>query len=477
MNSIQSIFKNSSWLLASQLSTSILGYLWIILIARYLGVGEFGIVNFSISFAGIISIAMDFGISIYTVRTLSRKPQITSRFLGVTIPLKIILSTCAMMVSFLILLIMNSDALTIEVCLIIVLQNAFIGMVNLFNGVFQAHEKMKYQAIGTIINSLFLLLGVLVSIYFNLGIVGVVISYLVASIISVVYGFIKANRKIVSPKFEINTKYWKKIIILSSSFGLTAIFTSIYSLIDSVMLFNMIGNDAVGLYSAAFKIVAVFLTIYGVYSSVVFPFMSKFFKDSKTQLKISYRKSIKYLLLLIFPVAIALQFYSSPIISLIYGNSYEESATILNILIWSVVFIFINGSSTALLNSSFLEKNVLKINVFACMVNVILNLILIPKYSSIGASFATIVTGVVIAILMNSLINKSVFKLEISILKDILKIIASSLILGIILYFAHLPLILAIPVGIIVYFGAIFLTKTFDHEDIYIIKEIFGKNK
>ena len=61
MSQIKAIFKNTSWLSISQVLTSVCAFLWTILIARYLGVTDYGIVSFAISFTGLIGIVMDLG--------------------------------------------------------------------------------------------------------------------------------------------------------------------------------------------------------------------------------------------------------------------------------------------------------------------------------------------------------------------------------------------------------------------------------
>lgn len=78
----------------------------------------------------------------------------------------------------------------------------------------------------------------------------------------------------------------------------------------------------------------------------------KLYKDSEDLLKISYEKSIKYLIMIMLPFAIGITIYSQDIITLIYGKSYIFAGDVLKILIWNVLFIMINGASTSLLNSS-----------------------------------------------------------------------------------------------------------------------------
>ena len=100
-------------------------------------------------------------------------------------------------------------------------------------------------------------------------------------------------------KFEIDVKFIKRVLIESIPFGLTNFFYTIYFSIDIVMLSYISGDYATGLYKSAYNIITVFTTFFVVYQAVIFPVMSKFFKESQNLIKISYELSIKYLLLII----------------------------------------------------------------------------------------------------------------------------------------------------------------------------------
>ncbi|OQD59245.1 Wzx-like protein [Methanobrevibacter arboriphilus JCM 13429 = DSM 1125] len=475
MSKINEIFKNTSWLLISQVITSIFGFVWIVLLARYLGVSDFGIMNFAISFTGIMSIFIDLGINTYVTRDLSRSPELSQKYIGNAIPLKIFLSILSFIATLVILLIMDYNLLTIEVVLLFAIQTIFLNMGWLFNGVFQAFSKMKYQAIGIIINSSLILSGTLLLTYFNLGLIAVALSYMVGSIITLIYLYNNIKNRIVVPKIQIDLDFWKKSIKQAIPFGITGIFTTIYFMIDTVMISFMAGSTAVGIYSSAYKIITVFTTIYTVYTYVVFPLMSKLYKDSEDLLKVSYEKSIKYLLMIMLPFAIGITIYSQDIITFIYGESYIFAGDVLKILIWNVLFIMINGASTSLLNSSNSEVAVTKINGLACLVNVVLNLFLIYYLSYIGASIATVITGVIIFILMTYIILKNKYKPDKSLIYGIVKICVSGIILAIILLILNLSMWIALPVAIIVYLIGIYLTKSLDSTDKAVIKEIIGK--
>ena len=88
-------------------------------------------------------------------------------------------------------------------------------------------------------------------------------------------------------------------------------------------------------------------------------------KYDKEMLVISYEKSVKYLMLIIIPIAIATMIYSTDIIQLFYGNAYKEASSALSILIWAVCILFVCGAGNSLLNASHKEVTITKIYVIA----------------------------------------------------------------------------------------------------------------
>jgi len=68
MSQVRKIFKNMSWLLISQIIASICGFIWTIVIAQYLGVNDYGILGFAISFTGILTVLNDLGVGTHIIR-------------------------------------------------------------------------------------------------------------------------------------------------------------------------------------------------------------------------------------------------------------------------------------------------------------------------------------------------------------------------------------------------------------------------
>ena len=476
MSKTKTIFKNMSWLFISQIITSILGFIWTMLMARYLGVEQYGIFGFAVSLTGILCILFDFGIGIHSVRHIATDYDSAPKYLGNAIPLKGLFSIFGFVVILIVLIIMKCDELTITVTLLITIEQILKKFVELLNATFQAFEEGKFQGISNTLLNIITFIFILIAIYTDLGLYGIAIGYILANTFTLIYCYHVLTKYLAKPNYELDKEFCKMITLAAIPFAATAILTSIYYSIDMVMLTNMVGSYATGIYNATYKLIGVLTLFYGIYSAVIFPVMSKFYKNDEKLLLTLYEKSIKYLMLLIIPIAIATMLYSRDIIQLIYGSGYNPSSSVLSILIWTVCLIFISGAGNTLLNASYKEMTVTKIYAIAALFNVVLNIILIPYLSYNGAAITTVLSDVLIVIIQSYVIYKLGHRPNKKLYYDLIKIILGSIILGIALDFLNLNMWIALPVGIIIYFATVYLLKVFDDDDKYVIKEILGKN-
>ena len=475
MSQVKTIFKNMSWLMISQIIASICGFIWTILIARYLGVNEYGILGFAISFTGILNIITDLGVSTHIVRHVATDNDSAPKYMGNAIPLKGLFSIGTLAITLIILILMKSDKLTIIITLLFTFEMIFKSFISLLNGGFLAFEKGKYQGIENSLLNTLLLIFILISIYADLGIYGITISYVLSNLIALVYAYYAFRTNITKPKFELDRSFCKTITLLAIPFALTSFLSTVYFSIDVVMLTNIVGNYATGIYNASYKLISILTLFYSIYLAVVFPLMSKLFKNDKQLLIISFEKSLKYLTMIIIPIALGTTFYSLDVIHLIYGHEYDAGFSVLQILIWTVPFLFISGACNTLLYSSHKEKSVTKIYIIAAIFNIVLNLIMIPSLSYNGAAITTVLSEILIVAIQFYIIYKINHKISKKLYYDLFKIILASSIVGVMLYILNLNMWLAIPFVIIIYLLSLTLLKFFDDDDKYIIKEILGK--
>ena len=182
----------------------------------------------------------------------------------------------------------------------------------------------------------------------------------------------------------------KSLIQQSWPLILTAVMISIYMKIDQVML-KSAGSKIVGIYSAAARISESWYFIPVAIVTSVFPAI---IHARKTDIE-RYHKRLQnlydLLVVISLPVAILVSIFADQIIHLLYGNPYQGAGILLSIHIWSGIFVFLgSASSQFLLAEGFTLISFLR-TAFGALVNVLLNLWLIPIYGALGASIATLI--------------------------------------------------------------------------------------
>ena len=476
MSSVKRIFSNMGWLVSSQLIITVCTFIWTIISARYLGVAEYGIYGFAISLTGILIIIADFGINTHIVRDVSTDNSLASKYLGNAIPLKSVFSIAAFMVMVVVLFLMQCDELTVKVTMLFAIEMIIRSFCNLLNGTFQAFEKVKYQAAANNIQQVILLIFIIISIYTDMGIFAIAVSYILSNVIALAYGVYAMKKHIVNPKYGLDRQFCRKITVLSLPFAITGILFSAYYYIDIIMIEHLVGSYAAGIYNATYKLIPVQNILVSIYAAVIFPVMSKFFKSNdESMLFFSYEKSVKYMLMLIIPFSVLIVIYSPALIQLVYGSEYGLASGVLSVLIWTVSILFVLAPGTNLLNSSHKEMTVNMVYIFGAVVNVILNLILIPHFSYYGAAVSTILSYALIAAIQRIAIYRLGHGFHKKIFLDIFKIIVGALVLGVVFHFITPNIWLALPLAIVIYFPLIYLLGAFDGDDKRIIREVLGR--
>lgn len=470
-NRVKVLFYNMGWLMVSQIIASICAFFWTILIARYLGPSEFGIMGTAVSVSSTFIFLADFGISSYIIRAISTDMDHESKYLDNSLTLKLFLSIGYFIVTCASLLILGWNNYIILICLLFSFESVIKTFQDILFASFKAHEIMKFQAYVTIFINVSLLLCLILVSYTNFGLIGVSVVYIFVNLIALVYDFYLVRKHIIKPKLSINKDFFKFLIKSGFPFAASGFLYTIYYSIDIIMLTQFSSTYDTGLYNSAYKLISVLTLFYVVYTSAVFPVMSKLFKNEKNLLNISFIKSIKYLLLATIPIAVFIFFYGFDIIN-IYGSDYDGAADVLKILIWTVCFLFVNGACSLILNASYKEFSVTKIYLIAAIFNVVLNSFLIPHYSFYGAAVATILSEILILILELYMINKINQLPDKKLGIDIMKIIVSSFVVGIVLWIFNLNMWVAMIISLGVYFILVFLFKIFDETDKMIINQI-----
>ncbi len=474
MNTVQRIAKNTGVLLVSQIISYALGFFFIMYTSRYLGAEGFGILSFALAFTGIFGVVADLGLSTLTVREIARDKSLAGKYLGNIVVMKLILVVITFGLIALMINLLGYPIQTIWIVYLVALSVIFTSFTQMFYSIFQAYEKMEYQSIGQIINSALLLGGALFAINQGLSVVSFASIYFLASVFVLGYSFLVCVLKFVLLKLEYNWSFWKPTIKEALPFGLTGIYGMIYTYIDSVMLSLVNGNEVVGWYNAAYKLVLILLFIPGIINMAIFPSMSRFHISSEKSLRLIFEKYFKLMLIIGFPIGIGTTLLAERIILLIYGSEYAQSIIALQILIWSIVFTFTSASFVKLFESINRQIIITKVAGVCVLVNIVLNLLLIPKFSYVGASITKVMTDYFLLISIFIIAYKLSYGIKVKIVVgNILRVIVANLIMGaFIWYFRSFNLLVLLLLAILLYFGVLYIVGGFDKEDISFFKQI-----
>lgn len=470
MNTIQRIAKNIGVLSGSQLIGYLFAFIYTIYMARYLGADGYGILSFAIAFTTIFGILADLGLSTLAVRELSRDKSEINRYVGNIILIKIVLSVFTLGMIALIINLLNYPQEVINVVYLFGLSVVLSSFSQMFYSIFQAHEKMEYQSLGNLLTNILIFVGIFYGISKGFDVLEFAIIYFITSLIVLVYNFIISVRRFVPPVLMFDKDFSKFLMKSAIPLSIVIIFSTMYVKIDTVLLSLLQGDVAVGWYNAAYRLIELLQFVPSVYTLAIFPVISNFHSSSKKDFEAIYRKSFKYLIIIGLPIAAVTTVLADKIILILFQSGFVESIIALQILIWSVPFMFLSYTAAWIFISMNKQNLLLKLTFVGLVLNIILNLILIPQFSYIGASVVTVITDVFGITLGYYFLSKYIGKIGIP--GIVVKPAVASILVSLLIFKLNMGLAISIIISIISYFALLFLFKAFSKEDYEIFRNL-----
>lgn len=415
----QSVFKkiieNIIWLSGDRLIKLFIGLVVGVLSARYLGPGNFGLLNYSMAVIGLMSSIVALGLQSVVVRDLIRKPDIQNEIIGSAFVLQgmagLVIYFLLMGCIFLVDLFEQSAKVILSVLGLLVI----FRVSDVANYWFESELKMRHVVVSQNIALIFFSLLKVLCLFFKFPLIWFVTIISVEGLISavitlIIFNKIGLNLKKLTFSFDVATNIMRDSWpLLFSSMAIM-----IYMRIDQVMLGHMMGDSAVGIYTAALRISEVWYFVPLAIASSAAPIILDSKKSSEVKSNRQYQALYDFMVLLAIFVALPMTFLSGYVIEFLYGPNYSDSSVILGIHIWASVFVFLGVVSSNHFVSEGLQRHNLGRAILGMVVNICLNLVLIPIYGAIGAAIATVVAQMCSSLLFDGLSDKtrSIFKMK-----------------------------------------------------------------
>jgi O-antigen/teichoic acid export membrane protein len=398
------ILSNVAWAFAGKIVNMVSALFVGILVARYLGPEQYGIMNYVISFVMIYSIVASFGMDNIEIRELSRHNANKNYILGTCFVIRLAFALVAYLLVYITLLIYRTDDFVMLMIMVYSL-TLFTSCFNLFRNYFTSIIKNKLivkseiyrTVVGAAIKIILLLLNAplwyfIFAAFFD--------TFLVAS------GYYLSYYLTVGSVRNWRFDRTKALFFIKESFPLllSGAAVVIYQRIDQVMIGNMVDNVSVGYFATAGKFVDVILFLPLVLVQTITPMLVKSREKDVYLYEMQKRVFISITTWSAVFMSLFLSASSYWIIKATYGMEYISAVPVLQIMAWKTVGMALSSSSGQIIILEGLQKWSFVRNVLGCFLCVCLNFIFIPKMGIIASAWVTIITVFFTGFISNILI-------------------------------------------------------------------------
>lgn len=383
--------RNTFHLTLASIGQKLIAFVYFLFLARVMQPELTGTYFLAVSIAMIFSVIADFGITPVTIREIAKHPEHTTTLvrnaLAAKIPLLLIGYACTLLAVP--LLGYGKDLLVLVMFsgLSLILDSVHL----LFYGVLRGHHVLQFESLGMFASQLVVATIGGLSLWIAPSLPLLLFALVAGSTSNVlVSGFIILRRfgaGVLRPVWN-QTKI-KQLLFAAFPFALAAIFVKVYSYVDTLFISKLIDETAVGLYSIAYKLTYAFQFIPLAFTAALYPSISAALAGDRAQVAMLLRRALWYMALVATPIVFGLWLVAEPAVRLA-GDSYTDAAPILSVLVFVLIPIFLDFPIGSLLNAADRQATKTAIMGGTMIINVILNIVLIPSIGTVGAAYAAL---------------------------------------------------------------------------------------
>jgi len=387
------ILSNMSWLFSERIFRMGTGFLMLAWTARYLGVDQFGTLNFALAFVALFSPIAQLASDQIIFRDLVQNPDLRNTILGTSFLIKSIAGVAIFILATLTILLIQNDNPIVLKLVVIVGTSSFLFGFNTIERWFQSQVDSKYTILAR--NSSFIVSTILRLILFRVQapieyFAWLVVIEVLLSSIGFIAVFKLSGNDILKWKYD--GKYSQDLMRISFPLIFSTLAIVIYMRIDQVMLGQLASDQSVGIYSAAVKL----SEIWPFASTVIVQSLAPSIIAEKESNEQNYYRKLQDLCdfqaRLVYIIAIPMIFLSKPFVILVFGSEYSAAGVILSIHIWSSMFLFLGYVKEIWITTEGITWFAFAFTVSGAVMNVTLNYLLIPIYQEVGAAIATVIS-------------------------------------------------------------------------------------
>lgn len=393
--------KNFLWLLIAQIFARISGAVFFIFLAFRLGdlgIGQYG---FIASFVPFWFILPDFGAGSYLYREWSKgnkKIEEISRDFNILLTSRFLIVIILFFIFLFYNYFFNKEILFPLILYFLTMSGA--QFVSLTDSYLQSTNLFKPRSLREVFEKIISIFVGAILILIWPRVVFVFLALLLSQIFAICYYYFKYLP--IKIKFVFDFHRVLELFKYGLPFLLINIFTSLYARIDTVMLRHMKDFQTVGWYTTAYKFLDLSAILPVLFIGAIFPLMSKLYHDSnlREQFYQFFNRCFRIILSMGFLITLFFFLFAPEIINIFFPASFAPAVLATRILMIAQAIGFFSLFLGNFLIIQQKEKKSVKVIIFCTFLNIVLNLLLIPRFSLYGAAWATVLAEIVNLILL-----------------------------------------------------------------------------
>lgn len=394
------IAKNSAWMVSETIIQMIISLVVNKIVSKYLGVSNYGIINYGISFLNFFNAICTLGLGTIAIKYLVNEKNKQGEIIGTCIFMRLISSLVSIiLISSLVFVLKQGNNVIIIVSII----QSFSLLTDTFNTINwwnQYKLQSKLSVIASFIAYVSTAAFKIVLVFTKKSVIWFAFSNIIQSLIIAIVLYI-IYKKQGSPKFSFSISRGKTLLKESYHFIISGLMVAIYTQTDKMMIGSMIDDmSAVGLYSVSVTIMQLWaflpMAIIDSFKPALLEMRKNSYNKYMTKLKQLY--SLIIWLSLVYTVFVFV--FGKYIVLILYSGEYLECLSSLKLIIFGVLFSFVGVVREFWLVCEGKQKFAKYFALFGALANVILNLLLIPRYGITGAAIATLSTQIITALVV-----------------------------------------------------------------------------
>ena len=391
--------KNAGWLIGGKILQMLISFVVGLLTARYLGPGNYGLINYISAYVTFFASFCTLGINSIIIKDFVDNPNEQGATIGTTIFLRTLSSLfSALMIIGIVSIVDRNEPLTISVAVLCSISLIF-QVFDTINYWFQSRYQSKVTSLVTLIAY------IIVSIYKIILLITKMDVRWFAFATSIDYIFIAlflfiAYKKYKGPKLSLSKNKANSLLKKSYHYILSGMMVAIYGQTDKFMLKQMLNETEVGYYSVATAICSMWVFVLVAIIDSIYPTIMQLHGKDKDQFERKNRQLYAIIFYISIFVSIFFLLFGNFVVQILYGDAYLSSITPLKIVTWYTAFSYLGVARNAWVVCENKQKYLKYMYIGAAVINVILNFIFIPKWGATGAALASLITQIFTSLIL-----------------------------------------------------------------------------